>query len=1067
MKTRLLGLLLLGALGALAQSISGTLLGTVRDSSGAVVAGTKIIIKNAATGLSLETTSNAEGDYVLPNLQPATYELRAEMAGFRSVEIRAVRLLTSQSVRNDIRLEPGAVEQSINVQAAAPVVNSESASIANNVDTHSVVTLPLNGRTLDRLILITAGNTSDSPSNPKLAGSLHWGGNFFSIDGVAFNDLGNGGAAYSFQTQLSTTPSVDTIQEFKIETNNAKAEHEGSAAISLITRSGSNELHFTLFEFNRNRIGAAKQFFATGLPKPAFNRNEFGFTVGGPVIKNRTFYFGSYEGLRQRTAATPFLALGTTAMRRGDFSGLASLRDPLSGQPFANNQIPSNRLSPQALRLLEFYPQPNTPGSGAAGTGLNYVTTVGNIIDVNRYSAKVDHQFNSRNSINVVMNYSKGSPYFVALGTPANYGNFGDGGYTTKSASLGYNRMFSSSVLNEARYSYFNHASLRIGQNTDFNPASIFPQLYQPLPIGGLPNVSIAGFAGIADSGGSPRAPQITQQLTDNLSIVRGVHTIKLGADIAFGRISTNPGAAGASFGTFAFNGRYSGNSFADFVLGYPVSSGRQTPFNNNLLYNTRYGLYLQDDWKISQRLTLNLGLRYTLQTLTQERDGSFANFDFGNGQYVVRSEGGQLPRLAIPRLLEAYPFVTSERNGWGTDVMTSDRNNLGPRIGFAFRPFSDNKTVLRGGYGIFYNIIPVYIGIRQISLNNTPFLLSETFEAAAGDVPSLTLTNPFPGQGRLSPNPAITAVNRAVRNTYAQQFNLTIEREIASGTGLRASYIANKGTRVPWYVYNRNLPVRQAPGTIQSQRPYQPWADINTLDTNGNSITHQMQIEVIKRYTSGFFLQANYTWNKTLDNVAIVGTPQNPYDAALDRSNGDSIRPHVMYFSSTYELPFGPGKRWANASGLAGKFIGGWSVAGIGQFRSGTPFSVGFTPTQAGWYANRADAVSSNFYPSDKNIEGWFNASAFATPAPFTFGSSARNMLFGPGQKIIDLSVLKDTRIGERLNVQFRAEAFNMPNTPSFSNPAANISFPAQVGRIRGTSVSARAVQFGLKLMF
>jgi hypothetical protein len=214
--------------------------------------------------------------------------------------------------------------------------------------------------------------------------------------------------------------------------------------------------------------------------------------------------------------------------------------------------------------------------------------------------------------------------------------------------------------------------------------------------------------------------------------------------------------------------------------------------------------------------------------------------------------------------------------------------------------------------------------------------------------------------------------------------------------------------------------------------------------------------VEGIRRYSNGFFLQASYTWNKTLDNVPIVGGPQNPYDAALDRGNGEAIRPHVFYLSATYELPF-----------FKNRIFGGWQLAGIGQFRSGTPFSVGFTPTQAGWYATRANVVSSDFYPSDQNIEGWFNPAAFAVPAPFTFGNSARNMLFGPGQQVIDLSVLKDTRIGEKFTVQFRAEAFNLPNTPSFGNPSANISVPAQVGKIRGTTVSARAVQFGLKLIY
>jgi hypothetical protein len=1040
-----------------AQSTSGTLVGTVRDSSGAEVAGAKVRVTNTGTGAVIESLSNANGDYVAPNLSPASYQLRVEHPGFRSVDIKQITLLTNQTVRNDIRMEPGDLQQSISVEAAAPVVSSESSSVASNVDAHTVVTLPLNGRTLDRLIQITAGNTSDSASNPKLGGSLHWGGNFFTIDGVAFNDTGNGGAAYSFQTALSTTPSVDTIQEFKIETNNAKAEHEGSAAISLITKSGTNQLHFTLFEFNRNRVAAAKEFFATGLPKPPFNRNEFGATAGGPVVKNKTFFFSSYEGLRQRTARTNVLSVGNAAMRAGNFAGIGTITDPLAGgTPFPNNVIPTNRLSPQAQTLVNFVPLPNQAGTiGASGPANNLAVNVGNVIDVNRYTAKGDHIFNPKNSISATLSYSKGSPYFVALGTPANYGNFGDGGYITKSASLGYNRTFTPTILNEFRYSYFSHASIRIGQNTTFDPTSIFPTLYKPLPIGGLPNVTIAGFQGIGDSGGSDRAPQMTQQFTDNLSMVKGAHTIKMGADIGFSRVSSNPAAGGTAFGSFNFQNRFSGNPYSDFLLGYPVTSARATPNLSNLLSNTRYGLYIQDDWKVNSKLTLNVGMRYTLQTQAQERDGSFANFDFGKGAYVIRTEDGKLPRLAIPRLLSAYPYVESEKNGWGSNVITADHNNFGPRFGFAYRPFNDSKTVVRGGFGVFYNIIPVYIGIRQISWSNAPFVLTETFEA--GTTPTLSLANPFPGGGTISPNPSIVAVNREIRNTSSMQFNFTVEREIFANTGLRVSYVGNKGSRVPWYNYDRNLPITQRLGTVQSNRPFQPWASITTLDTNGNSITHQMQVEVIRRFSKGFFIQANYTWNKTLDNVPIVGGPQNPYNAALDRGNGDSIRPRVAYISASYELPFLQ----------KNKILGGWQIAGIGQFRSGTPFSLTYNPNQAGWLGGRPNVVSSDVYPSNQSITNWFNTSAFAVPAPFTFGNMARNMLFGPGQKIIDVSVLKDFRFGENHFVQFRAEAFNMPNTPSFGNPGGNISVPASVGRITGVTVSARAVQFGLKLVF
>jgi hypothetical protein len=1059
---RLIFSALLFAAMALSQSTSGTIVGTVLDSTGASVAGAKVQVKNEGTGAVVNITTSETGAYVAPSLPPAIYTVRVEMPGFRAAESLHVQVPVNATVRNDVRLQAGDLAQTVDVTATAPVINSESASVSTIVDTHAVATLPVNGRTIDRFLLIAPGNTSDSSSNPKLGGSLHWGGNFFTIDGVAVNDTGNGGASYSYQTNLTTLPSIDTIQEFKIEFNNVKAENEGSAAVSIITKSGTNLFHGSLFEFNRNAALAAKSFFATSLPKPPFVRNEFGATVGGPIIKNKTFFFASYEGLRQRSATTNTLRYATAAQRNGDYTGLPVINDPLTGSPFPNNVIPTARLDSRSLALLKYVPLPNL-----ATTANNFVTNVGNVIDVNRYTARVDHNFNPKHIISGILTYSKGSPYFVYNGGNNNYGNFADGGYITKSAAFNHNWTVTPTSLNELRVAYFSHASIRIGQNTDFNPQSLFPSLYGPLPLGGLPTATFNGaYNNIGDSGGSDRAPEITRQITDNFSFIRGKHTFKTGLDFANSSIATNPSAGAAQFGSFAFTGRFSGDPMADFLLGYPNTATRGTPGLVNKLYYTRWGAYVQDDYRVSNKLTLNLGVRYTLQTQPQERDNSWANFDFGTGQFVIRSQDGQLPRLALPRLLSAYPYTTSEKVGWGSDVLQSDHNNFAPRIGFAYRPFAGNRTVVRGGYGIFYNIIPVFIGIRQISLSNSPFQLSETFSATAGATPSLTLANPFPGGGTISANPNITAVNRQITNTLAQQWNFTIEHEIIQNLGLRISYIGNKATNVPWYTYERNAPIQQGPGTLQSLRPYQPWGSISTLDTNGNSITHQLQFEATRRYKSGLYLQGSFTWNKSLDNVPIAASVQNPYAAYLDRGNSESVRGRVGYLSATYDLPFGKGRKYLT-SGVANVVLGGWQLATITQLRSGTPYSVTFSSNQPGWIANRANVVSSDFYPSNQSIAGWFNPSAFSVPPVYTYGNSARNMLWGPGQVIIDMSVLKDIAIYERVKLQFRAEAFNMPNHPSFSNPAANISVPTTVGKITNTSVASRAIQFGLKLLF
>ena len=1049
------------------QSTTGSITGTVTDPSGAVIPGAKVTLTNEGTNISATADTSPTGDYTFPNLRAAGYMVQVEAPGFRKSKVQGIQLLLNATVRQDVRLEPGLVEQSVTVTAETPTVNSETSSIAGVVDQHSVQNLPLDGRTLDAIVLLTPGLTSDSASNPRLGGSQYWGGNFYSVDGVAYNDAGNGGGAYSYSTKLTTTPSVDTVQEVKVESNNAKAEHEGSAAISMVTRGGQNVFHGSLYEFNRNRASTAKNFFATGQDKPQFNRNEFGGNASGPVIKSKLFFFGSYEGLRQRTGRPPSLNVPAVAVRGGDF-GRTTIRDPLAGAPFPNNVIPEARFDPRSKQLLAFYPAPNTTGA------YNYTSNVINLFDVNRYSIRSDYKATTVDSLTVSGNFSVGDPYFIMRGTPANYGNWSNGGYTTKSAAVSWTRTLKKQSINEFRASYFSHASVRLGQNLDFNPQTIFPGLYGPLPVGGLPLVTITGYASIGDYGGGQSSPQITIALVDNYTFIRGRHTFKTGVDANFIRLATNPtvigyGASpssGAGFGSFTFNTRYTGNAFADFLLGYPVSSARDTPTLVNLLHQSRHSLYFQDDWKVTPKLTLNIGVRYMLQTLMQERDGSWSNFDFATGTLVIRTVEGKLPRLAIPRLLAAYPYESSEKHGWGSDVMKPDHNNIEPRFGFAFRPFRDARTVIRGGYGIYVGQIPAYIGVRQISWSNTPFFLRETFEAAAGNVPTLSFANPFPtGGGSVSANPSLTAVNRQLRNSTSQQWNLTVERQIVKNLGLRATYLGNKATRVPFYNFNRNLPIRQAAGTIQSQRPFQPWADISTLDTNGNAFTNQFQAELTRRFPSGLYVMSNFTLNKAIDNVPVSASPQNPYDVHAERSNMEGVRQLVFNTSITYPLPIG--KHLSAERKLLKGIIAGWNLSGIATFRSGTPFSVTYTPSLAGWYATRADATGISPNLEEPSIARWFNPAAFKAPAPFTFGNTARNVLWGPGQMKLDVGLVKNVKFFERYTLMIRGEAFNLPNHPSFGNPSASMASPSTMGRIGGTSVEARAVQAALKLTF
>jgi hypothetical protein len=1060
------------------QNVSGTILGTVRDSSGGVIAAARISVTNEATNFGYNGVTASTGEYVVPNLPPGQYSVASESAGFKQNVVKGVALLPNRSVRVDMVLEPGAVAQTVEVQATAPVVNSENSTIGNIMDTRTIVTLPLNGRTLDRLIRISAGVTTDSASNPRVAGSSYWGGVQFNVDGVTYNDFGNGGGAYSFASGLSTVPSVDAVSEFKIDSNNQKAEFEGSTSVTIVTKSGSNEFHGSAYEFNRNRAYAAKNGRATGLPKPPLNRNDFGATVGGRLIKDRTFFFAGYEGLRERSSSTRTSSIATQAMRNGDFSGLPTIIDPLSRQPFTDNKIPANRIDDRAKTLIDVVPLPNAAGTGPAGTLNNYVANIRNIYDVNRVIGRVDHRFSPNDSLFASINYSKGSPYFVGRSGVQNFGNGGDFGYLTKSGQLTYTHNFSARTLNEARVAWFYHGSIRQGQNLDFDPMKLFPELYGGYSFGGLPTVNIASHLTIGDYGGFERSPQYTAQYVDNLTHVAGKHTIKAGIDFANYRNYTPPFSGGfgsnllqeATFGRFDFDGRYTNSttgaaqpahSFADFLLGNPVRTYRSTPTSLSLFYQTRYSAYVQDDFQVSSRLSLSFGLRYMVQTTWRERDNGVSNFDFATGKLVIPS--ATLPPQGQAALLNAYPIVLDPND----TVYNSDRNNFAPRFGFAYRPFADSKTVIRGGAGVYHNPIAFFVGVRALNFSNPPYQLSETFEAAAGTTPSLTLARPFATSSTISANPAITVMERNLKNGDSYQWNLTVEREVVANLGLRASYVGNHTAHLPYNGRQLNFPQTYAPGQIQPRRPYQPWSSIGLVSSGGDSAIHQLQLEAVKRYSGGLNFQIEYSWNRSLDNTPISGGPEDPYNNARDRGNSDQVRRHIFTAAYSYELPFGTGKHFLNFRGVAGKFVSGWQIAGITYLRTGQPFSVNFNTSVAGWGSGRADIVKDPTLSRGERSEyRWFDTTAFAVPQQFTYGNSARNLLFAPGDIVFDMSLLKDTRIGERYNVQFRLESFNLPNHANLGAPGNNISVPGSVGRI--TSVGdPRQIQLGMKFLF
>ncbi len=513
--------------------------------------------------------------------------------------------------------------------------------------------------------------------------------------------------------------------------------------------------------------------------------------------------------------------------------------------------------------------------------------------------------------------------------------------------------------------------------------------------------------------------------------------------------------------GSFTFNARYTGNAFADFLLGALAGSGRGSKNPVREPVNQRWGGFIQDDWRVNTKLTLNVGLRYEYAGLYTNLAGDLSNWDPITNRIVVF--GG----TPDSRLMAALPVVDAKTAGFPDGrYMDQDFTNFAPRFGFAYRPSGSSRLVVRGSYGLFYN--PMSANTWGYSLQmNPPFLVTETFEPTSATVPSLTWASPFPGNGNIPTSPSFTGAIKNFKTAYAQQWNLTLEHEILKNTAVRATYLGNIGLHLPT-AFPINDPPYMAAGPAQARRPNQIMGAITMNTSDRTTSTNQLQLGVTRRYSSGLSFGVEYMWTRSLGPHVSGALPTDYHNVRLDRGNLENIKRHYTAINYVYGLPFGKGKRYLSSlPGAAEKLIGGWQLAGISYLMTGTPFSVSFTSSTQGWDSSRADVVSgAALYPTTKTLDQWFNTSAFKIPQAFTYGNSARNMLFGPGGVYWDASVVKSTNLTERLNMQFRAEFFNILNHANFGNPASNISVSSTVGRI-SSATDPRNIQFGLRLQF
>jgi hypothetical protein len=943
------------------------------------------------------------------------------------------------------------------VNDVAPVVQSETSSVGNVVDSKQVESMPLNGRTSIFGLMAMAPGVQQAGSNPAIAGAAYRGGTGQTVDGVS-NDDAIG------ERLLGQIPSLDSVGEFKVIANAAPAEFGKSAQIIVASKSGANSLHGSLFEFNRNAFMAAKTHEAQKLAKPPFNRNEYGGSLGGPIRKNKLFYFGSFEGLRLVQSSTTQLSMPTAALKTGDFSSLLPglvLKDPLAGgSPFPGNVIPTNRISAVSQQFLKFMPYPNLPGVGAAGLGTNFVANVAQHQPNDRYSLRGDYNLTDRDIISARYFWTNNGPYSTA-GDSVPFGNWDGFGISTKNFAGQYTRVLTPSMTNTFRVGLNYWQDYRAPQNHDFDPSTIIPGLTAPLPgLGGLPTISMSGFSTLSDQPGSGDVNHV-RQFADSLTWQKGQHTFKVGVE--YSRVDVvNRQNSSPYRGTFSFDGRYTGQSFADFLLGNMSTDGRAT--SNFVLddVNDRFSAYVQDDWRIAPRLTLNVGLRYDYQS-PWKKNNELALWDRDlNSLVMVQGT----PNGAWNGVV---PVVSGQSMGIDAgNYMDLGKLNFAPRVGLAYRPFDTSRFVIRAAYGIYNNVMGEYDGsvdLRDLGLN-PPFRASQTFLGSNNGVPNLTWGDPWAGTGTSSTSsPAnIYAVDKNFRLGYSQQWNYTMEWEPVNNTAVRASYVGSKATHFVQSV-NINDPLPSSL-PVQARRPYQPWGNIYYYESSRNMDLNQLQLGITRRYASGLQLGAEYQFTRAFGPPYDGANPTTWTNRSLDRGPITQYAKNYLVANYIYELPFGRGKHFfPNVSVPVDKVIGGWQLAGITTFASGSYLSVTFNSTLTGWNSGRANIVGDPT-SGPHNQYQWFNVGAFAVPTPYTYGNSAPGSIVGPGSISWDSALFKNVSFAERWKLELRMEAFNVLNHANLGNPGTNISVPTSVGIITGRSGS-RVVQFGARLSF
>jgi hypothetical protein len=1051
-----------------AQNPSAEISGTVTAQDGLPVPGAKITIIDRSNGTERQASTDKQGHYVVPSLAAGEYRVRAEMQDFRTETRDGVVLQVAQQGRADFVLMLGEVHDEILVLESNATSRPNSAEVGEVIENRRLVNLPLNGRRFTDLMLLS-DNVVSEPKGTRGAALSNTGAtvaiagqrgghNMYFLDGVSITD--------QYFNNLGVSLSVDAIQEFNIQKSIYPAEYgaKASAAISAVTKSGGNTMHGSAYEFFRNSALDARNYF-NGATKPPLRQNQFGGTLGGAIRKDKTFFFVSAESLRERRSLTGTFSMPPAAVRAGNFAGLAPVYDPLSTDPttgkrlvFSGNQIPVTRLDPIATAFLQKVPLPN-----ASGNVQNLTATPVSPNNNTQFTGRLDHHFGPNDIFFARYTHSDSETFRPFGSSDLNETLVPGFGTTiatyTRNLALSHTHVFSPTVVHELRFGALRVSGGQRLENQGVNFAGTNGLLgvsTDPAKLG-YPAVNLSGaYSSLGDPARVVSRNNTSFDLFSTTTVVRGPHTIKFGG--YYFRLQFNPQDSPNARGAFTFSPRFSssaagladGNAFADFLLGAPSAAQAGIGRGEEAGRSSWIHSFIQDDWRVRNNLTFNIGLRYEFNGPITDTQNRLSNVQLDRIVIASDDQGNIHPDAQALLPLIPVPYVTSKDAGYNRSLLRTGKVRLAPRFGFAWTP--DSKTVVRSGFGLFFN--QWAYSVQTAMMQNLPFYFNKNVSVAAdAQRPTFGLSNIL--QAPANGSTGGGGLDQNYRSEYAESWNFSIQRELRKDWILETSYFGSKIVGADDTTFY-NIPV-PGPGPIAARRPNPNLSALQIVHWGGYSNYHAMNLKLEKRLSNRFSVNANYTWSKATDVASSPGPtfseanyPQDVRFRAAEHALSSFDHRRRLALSFNYDLP------------------GGVSILGFGTFQSGAPFTVNIPTDNANIGAGPAQRPDLLRNPNIANQtpERWFDTSAFVMPQPFTFGNAGRNIVIGDGLANLDLSAVKQFKLRERLNLQVRGEFFNSLNHTNFADAPGRTAFTPSFGRYFAAE-NPRQLQLALKLLF